>query len=106
MPKNAEELVSIDMQLRYALFGLECALGVSFSGTEWERVFRDAELDQVSVKEYLFFESSSLTVTGRVDAYEPESIWLRIEGSQNHTEVLQRVVDGAKYAVLRNASEQ
>jgi hypothetical protein len=106
LPKNAEELVSIDMQLRYALFGLECALGVSFSGTEWERVFRDAELDQVSVKEYLFFESSSLTVTGRVDAYESESIWLRIEGRQNHTELLQRVIEGAKYAALRHASEQ
>lgn len=106
MPKNAEELVSIDMQLRYALFGLECALGVSFSGTEWERVFRDAELDQVSGKEYLFFESSSLTVTGRVDAYESESIWLRIEGRQSHTELLQRVIEGAKYAALRHASEQ
>lgn len=105
MPKNAEELVSIDMQLRYALFGLECALGVSFSGTEWERVFRDAELNRVSAKQYLFFESPQLKVTGQVNEYEPESIWLRIEGRQNNNEVLQRVIEGAKYAALRHVSD-
>lgn len=106
MKTFAEELLGIDMQLRYALFGLECSLGVSFSGTEWERVFRDAELDRVSAKQYLFFESPLLKVAGQVDAYEPESIWLRIEGRQNHTELLQRVIEGAKDAALRHASDK
>jgi hypothetical protein len=47
----AEELLHIDMRLRFALFGLECALGVSFSGTECERVFQDTNKDHVSTKQ-------------------------------------------------------
>ena len=106
MPEIAEELLGIDMQLRYVLFGLECVLGVSFSGAEWERVFQDSKAEQVRAKQYLFFESPILTVTGSVDTYEPESLRLRIQGNQSYAAVLQRVVEGAKYAAHRQSSSE
>lgn len=103
-PKESEvfgELVTIDIRLQFALFGLECALGVSFSGDEWERVFRDVSENQVSAMKYMFFESPGLVVSGRVDEYEPDSIWLRIQGGSDCGALLQRVVDGAAYQAVR-----
>jgi len=97
----AEELLTIDLRLQFALFGLECALGVSFAGAERVRVFRDAAEDQVSAKRYTFFESPRLNVTGRVDEYEPESIWLRVEGGRGCGEALRRVAEGSKFAEFR-----
>ena len=96
----AEEHMTIDNRLRFAFFGLEIALNVFFSGAECERVFRDAEADTVSAKQYEFFRSQRLAVTGRVDAYEPEEIWIRIEG-RGGGEVLRRVFDGAEFHTLR-----
>lgn len=101
MPENAEEMLVIDHRLRFALFGLECALGVSFAGAECERVFRDAAEDQVSAKRYSFFESPRMSITGRVDEYEPESLWVRIEGDRGLGEVLHRVAEGAELHALR-----
>jgi hypothetical protein len=97
----AEELLPIDLRLRFALFGLECALGVSFAGAECERVFRDAVEDQVSAKRYAFFESPRLSVTGRVDEYEPESVWVRVEGGRGVGELLRRVSAGTEFHAAR-----
>lgn len=101
MAEVAEELLVIDHRLRFALFGLECALGVSFAGAVCELVFRDADNDQVSAKWYMFFESPHLSVTGRVDEYEPESVWVRVHGSRGIGEVLRRVAEGAEFQALR-----
>lgn len=97
----AEEQLPIDLRLRFALFGLECVLGVSFSGAECERVFRDAKGDQVSAKRYTFFTSPRLAVTGRVDEYEPESIWIRVEGGKGNSEILRRVAADSEFAAVR-----
>jgi hypothetical protein len=86
----AEELVTMDSRLRFALFGLECAPGVSFAGVECEREFRDCAEDQVSAKRYTFFESPRLAVTGRVDEYEPESLWMQVRGERGSRELLRR----------------
>jgi len=108
MADVAEELLIIDMRLRFALFGLECALGVSFAGAECERAFRDAAEDQVSAKRYTFFESPRLSVTGRVDEYEPESMWVQVQGGRGSRDLLRRVIEGAEFAAfrLREAPEQ
>jgi hypothetical protein len=97
----AEAQLTIDHRLQFALFGLECALGVSFAGAECLRVFRDAGEDQVSAKRYMFFESPRLIVTGRVDEYESDSIWLRVEGGRGCGEVLRRVVESSEFAEFR-----
>ena len=101
MVEVAEELLVIDHRLRFALFGLECAFAVTFAGAECDRVFRDAALDQVTAKRYKFFESPQLSITGRVDEYEPESVWIRVEGSRGIGEVLRRVAEGAELQALR-----
>ena len=97
----AEESLTIGIRLRFVLFGLECALGVSFAGAECERVFLDAAQDRVSSKRYTFFESLRLAVTGRVDEYEPETIWLTVEGGRGVGEALRRTVEGSEFAVFR-----
>jgi hypothetical protein len=97
----AEELVRIDLRLRFALFGLECALGVSFAGAECERVFHHATEDQVSAKRYAFFESARLTVTGRVDQYEPDSVRLEVRGGRGSRELLGRVVESSEFHAIR-----
>ncbi len=71
------------------------------AGAECERVFRDATDDQVSAKRYSFFASSRLAVTGRVDEYEPESVWLRVEGDRGVGEVLRRVAADSEFAAHR-----
>src|SRR5690348_7923701 len=101
MAEVAEELMLIDLRLRFVLFGLECVLGVTFAGDECERVFRDKAEDQVSAKRYIFFESSRLAVTGRVAEYEPESVWVQLRGVHGGGELLQRVVEGAEFPALR-----
>ncbi len=101
MGEFAEEHLCIGLRLRFALFGLECALGVSFDGAECERVFRDAAEDHISAKQYTFYGSARLAVTGRVDEYEPDSLWLRVEGNHGCGSVLRRVVENSEYAQFR-----
>jgi hypothetical protein len=106
MADVSKKQLNIDLGLRFALFGLECALGVSFSGAEWEHVFLDAEGDQVSAKQYVFFESLRLSVTGRVDEYEPERIWIEIKGVPDGNELLTRVAEGVEFQLFRVRQSQ
>jgi hypothetical protein len=101
MRERAEEFVPIDLTLRFVLFGLECALGVGLSAPEAERAFREAVEDRVSAKEYVFHESGNLLITGRVDEYEPEEMRLRVEGPRGASAALGRVVELARYHVIR-----
>jgi hypothetical protein len=102
MADVAQTLLPIDLRLRFALFGLECALGVPFSGAECERVFQDAESDSAPAGSYTFFQSAHLSVTGRVEDYEPETIWVEIRGARGDvSELLARVSEGAEIQVFR-----
>ncbi len=64
-------------------------------------MFREADDDQVSAKRYRPFESPHLSVTGRVAEYEPESIWVRVEGNPGIGELLRRIAEGAEFQALR-----
>jgi hypothetical protein len=96
-----KELANIDEGLRFALFGLECALGVEFSVREVERVFRDVRNDQVARREYRFFDGNHLRVTGVVEEYEPESIWLDVEGGALDQRGLAELLERAKNQAIR-----
>lgn len=100
MAEVARTLVPIDLRLRFALFGLECALGVPFSGAECERVFEESTSDSISAKSYVFFESATLSVFGRVDEYEPETIWIEVSAPRA-SELLTRVAEGAELQIFR-----
>jgi hypothetical protein len=58
-------------------------------------------LDSVSASNYAFFQSANLSVTGRVDEYEPETIWVEVRGACDGGELLARVVEGAELHVFR-----
>jgi hypothetical protein len=102
--KSFCELVAIGRELRLTFFAIECVFDVVLDSRECERVFQDAAEDQVSAKEYLFFESSVLSIRGKVDEYEPETIWLTVEGKRAQ-DVLSRVIETAKHHAKRFTSE-
>jgi hypothetical protein len=101
MNKRVQATALIDTSLRFALFGLECAMGLEFSVKEIERVFLDARDDQVSAKDYVFFAADNLKVYGHVDEYEPETIQLHVENSRIDQRLLDSVMERARYQTVR-----
>jgi len=101
MKSNVEESLIIDTSLRFALFGLECAFGVTLDGVECERIFCDSIEYQISAKEYLLHNSPRLLIAGRVDDYEPEMIHLRVSGLSGAEAILKHVIEGAASHALR-----
>lgn len=101
MVNTSRECFIIDIRLRFALFGLECALGVPLSGLECERIFKDAENDQCSAKDYVLGTFPDLLVTGHVDEYEAETIWLTAQGRNVPADLMQKLREGAEYHVFR-----
>jgi hypothetical protein len=74
-----KELLNIDEKLRTVFSRLEQILSVQFDTHEMDRVFSDSEHDQVSPKRYIFHQAGRVSVSGSVDDYEPETLWLCIE---------------------------
>jgi hypothetical protein len=105
MGNAASAIVPVDSSLRFTLFGLECAMEVEFLVTETERVFIDPCKDQVSAKEYVFFDAAGVRVSGHVAEYEPDMIELRIEGGAMGQAVLDSIVERARYQALRYRRE-
>ena len=102
--KIISESVIIDETLRFVLFGLQCTLGVQFSGMVCESVFSDSQNNQVNAKSYIFHESRNLIVKGQVEEYEPEIIILTVSGREIN---LSELVELARYEVhrMRNNNE-
>ncbi|UOQ51899.1 hypothetical protein [Hymenobacter cellulosivorans] len=85
MASSPFQVLLIDEKLRNTLAQLQAFLGVRFDQAEIEQVFIDAETDQVSFKTYSFYRTSSFwnaawTITGAVDEYEPETLFLKSSG--------------------------
>lgn len=78
------ELFTIDNNLRVFLNETEKYFSIKIDREIIEKIFRDAEVDQVNEKEYIIFQSQGtifkkgLTITGSVDGYEPETILVEI----------------------------
>ena len=95
------QLISIDDQLRFTLFGLECALNVELDATVVEQVFSDAEGGSSSEKRYIFWAGSGTEITGYVEDYEPGDLWLTVQSRQNYKPLLSVIAERAGYHVLR-----
>jgi hypothetical protein len=93
--------VLIDHQLRFVFFGLEQFFGVTFSAMECEKVFDDAIFDQTSAKRYCFCESPRFYVSGRVDDYEPDQIWLETQGNDKIKDHLNLIIEAASNHAFR-----
>lgn len=87
-----QHLLVIDHRLRRFFSMLSDALKISVVESEIDRVFADAERDQVSQKSYCFVESNTWSLTGLVEEYEPETIWIRLSGWKKAEINLTRIV--------------
>jgi hypothetical protein len=76
MSPEATELLIIDDTLRYVLYGVSVVLGIDMRASEIERLFVSSASDDSTAQNYEFHRSPRVLVSGRVDAYEPESVWL------------------------------
>lgn len=103
-----QELLNIGDHLRFALFGLECALSSEFNPAEVERLFADAAGDSASssAKHYAFKDARGLTVTGDVDDYEPGTVRLRVETRRPLKPPLAEIVERAQYQAHRMRRNQ
>ena len=99
----ARELFLIGPTFRAVLKSLEEALGVRFLEVELERVVADAEADQVSPKHYVFFRSPGLSVSGIVDEYEPETVWIEVTGTHRYEQAFQSVVNDRRLRIGPNS---
>jgi hypothetical protein len=75
----ATQFITIDDRLRQTLVSLEEGLSVRFDSQMVEKIFIDAEVDQVSEKHYLLLDGKKLRVVGYVEDYESGTLSLRIE---------------------------
>ena len=88
-----QELFIIGEKLRDFLRCLTSALEVPFPDQELERVFQDSEADQVSQKSYCFVSSNDLNMSGMVEEYEPETIWIQVQGGSAKEKAFLHLVD-------------
>jgi hypothetical protein len=64
---------------------IETYFSIKLNLTVIDKIFRDAEEDQVSQKEYLIYEGKQrllkkpMRIRGTVEEYEPSEIWIVIE---------------------------
>jgi putative heme degradation protein len=78
-------LINIDIDLRNIFGEIEEHFFIKLNEEIIEKIFRDAEEDQVAGKEYLIFQGekkllgSHLIILGTVGTYEPEDIWIEIQ---------------------------
>ncbi|MEO7990259.1 MAG: hypothetical protein ABI663_12010 [Chryseolinea sp.] len=78
-------LVNIDTNLQDLLREIEQYFSIKLNKDIIEKIFRDAEEDHVTEKEYLIFQvekkllGAKLTIMGTVDNHEPETIWIEIQ---------------------------
>ena len=78
-------LVNKDSDLRDIVNEIEQYFSITLDKELIERIFRDAEENQVSEKQYLIFKAEKkilggqMTILGTVEEYEPETIWIELK---------------------------
>jgi hypothetical protein len=88
-----QDLFIITNSLRETLHSIGKELGVAFAEQEIARLLAESVSDLVSAKSYCFFRSPVLTVSGIVDEYEPETVWIQVEGNDTGTRAFQSYLE-------------
>ncbi|AWM32451.1 hypothetical protein [Hymenobacter nivis] len=75
----------INDKLRQVLVDLESYFSINLNSEVIDKVFKDAEHDQVSYKTYVFYREShwlfpTWEITGAVEEYEPETLLIESNG--------------------------
>jgi hypothetical protein len=76
------QILSINEKLRFTLKELEIYFGIELDQREVERVFDDAENDQVSYKTCVFYQKANFffptwEISATVEEYGPENLLLK-----------------------------
>jgi hypothetical protein len=94
-------LLNIDSNLRYIIGEIEQYFSIKLDKDIIAKIFKDAEDDQVTEKEYLIaqaekkFLGTQLTILGTVDEYEPETIWIEIQNiKQKDVKYFEEMISG------------
>lgn len=96
-PSEVTECLPIDNSLRYVLYGLSVVLNVDLRASEIERLFADRSHGDASKRSYEFHRSPFARVTGLVEAYESESVWLSVSASVVDKKLLLRLIERAEH---------
>lgn len=99
MAIDEQHFFSVNDHLRFVLFGLECALNVEFNPAEVKRLFDNAEQDNSSGGEYVFWRGRGQSITGRVKPGESYYLTLRLESRRPVEPALSEIAERAKYHV-------
>ena len=98
MPQETRELLIIDNTLRYVLYGVCVVLDIDMRAGEIERLFTASAAGDATSRSYEFHRSSRVSVLGRVDEHEPESVWLSVAAPKFNQANLKRIVETARHA--------
>ena len=101
----ARILVPISYELPWFFLGLECALRVGLNVPEMQRVLEDSLEDLVSVKSYVFHDSK-IRISGLVEEYEPETMWISVDGSRLTDHQLEEIAGAAASYARRTDSHE
>ena len=88
-----QDLFVIGDKMRTFLQRLSADLTVALLPNEIDQVFKDEQADQVFQKFYNFYVSKSLRITGVVGEYEPETIWIQVQGKSSQEKAFRRLTD-------------
>lgn len=106
MSYQATELLIIDDTLRYVLYGVSVVLGIDMRSSEIERLFAAKDSGDGTARTYDFHRSPRVVVTGCVDEYEPESVWLSVSAPNFDQSELQRLREAAHHASFGLAAKR
>lgn len=98
MPSNPVALLTIDSRLRFVLYGISITLDIQLHASEIERVFTASKLNDSKEQHYDFHRTTRAIVTGRVEEYEPESVWISVEAKKFSQSQLDRLVEATNHA--------
>ena len=96
---SIQDLFLITDGLRETLHALGVAVNAQLCEPEIDRLLSEAAADQLSAKSYCFFNSSRLQIAGYVDEYEPETVWIRVEGILSQVKAYTRFLDDRRLLV-------
>ncbi len=89
--------ITIDENLRFIFFAIQCILEISIPQNLIEKIFFDSKEDQISEKKYLLFENKKHIIKCIVKEYEPETIQLNIDTNSINQSKLNFIVESAMY---------
>ena len=104
MTREVTEILNINDTLRYVLYGVSVTLDIGLRASEIERLFAASASGNSCSQSYEFHCSPCVRVTGRVEEYEPESLWLTVSARNFDQTALKRLVEAAKHASFGQAS--